>query len=80
MFGRIMFLLIYLLSGILANLGTFAFANAPVSLGASGAICGLYGAYTYYYLANRKRLGSLTQYGKSYYSSIHLFLTPHIQY
>eukprot|EP01040_Poterioochromonas_malhamensis_P002991 gene2994-3178_t len=61
MFGRIIFLLIFIFSGILANLGTFAFENAPISLGASGAICGLYGAYTYYYWVNRQRLGELSQ-------------------
>ncbi len=59
------FLLIYFFSGILANVGTFAFSNAPASLGPSGAICGLIGAGTYYYLVNRKRLGEVAEYGKT---------------
>lgn len=45
-FGHIRFLIIYLLSGILGNLASFAFgSDASVSAGASTALFGLFGAF-----------------------------------
>lgn len=45
-FGHIRFLMIYILSGILGNLASFAFgSDASVSAGASTALFGLFGAF-----------------------------------
>ena len=58
-FGRIKFLIIYLLAGIAGNLltvGVDLFTGSfPVSAGASGAICGLLGAMTILAIDKRTR-------------------------
>ena len=46
MFGRVKFILIYLVAGTLGNVASFAFCPS-VSVGASGAIFGLLGALLY---------------------------------
>lgn len=46
LFGRVKFILIYLLAGILGNVASFAFSSTN-SVGASGAIFGLLGALLY---------------------------------
>jgi len=46
LFGRVKFLVIYLIAGILGNVASFAFSPA-ISVGASGSIFGLLGALFY---------------------------------
>jgi len=46
LFGRVKFLAIYLIAGILGNIASFAFSPA-ISVGASGSIFGLLGALFY---------------------------------
>ncbi len=55
MLGTPRFLAVFLGSGLLANLATYMFDISPLSLGASGCICGLIGAYAAYGLKNRKQ-------------------------
>lgn len=45
--GRFKFMLLYLISGIAGNLLTYAFDSPALSLGASGAIFGVFGAFLY---------------------------------
>lgn len=52
-FGHIRFVLIYLLTGVASALASFAFAPQEVSVGASGAIFGLVGAYSIFILVHR---------------------------
>lgn len=47
-FGKVKYLLIYLLSGITSSLLSSLFLKSSVSLGASGAIFGLLGAFLYF--------------------------------
>lgn len=53
-FGHLRFLLIYLLTGIISTLASFVFAPQEVSVGASGAVFGLVGAYSAFILAHRQ--------------------------
>jgi rhomboid protease GluP len=52
-FGHLRFVLIYLLAGVWSILASFVFAPQVVSVGASGAIFGLVGAYSAFILAHR---------------------------
>lgn len=52
-FGHTRFVLIYLLTGICGNLASFVFAPTEISIGASGAIFGLVGAYCIFILVHR---------------------------
>lgn len=52
-FGHTRFVFIYLLTGIASALASFVFAPQEVSVGASGAIFGLVGAYSVFILAHR---------------------------
>ncbi|WP_214684025.1 rhomboid family intramembrane serine protease [Exiguobacterium sp. s155] len=52
MYGSIRFLIIYLLSGVLATSASFAFSES-ISAGASGALFGLVGALLYFGLRDR---------------------------
>ncbi|HEY0752670.1 MAG TPA: rhomboid family intramembrane serine protease [Ktedonobacteraceae bacterium] len=52
-FGHTRFLFIYLLTGIISTLSSFVFAPQEVSIGASGAIFGLVGAYSAFILIHR---------------------------
>src|SRR5713101_1314266 len=55
-FGHIRFLLIYLVTGVLSVTASFYFAPQEISVGASGAIFGLVGAYSIFVLAHRRAL------------------------
>ncbi len=52
--GPARFVLIYLLTGIISIIASFYFAPAVVSVGASGAIFGLVGAYSIFVLVHRR--------------------------
>lgn len=58
-FGRIKYLIIYLGSGIIASLMSLTFLNGAGSLGASGAIFGLFGSLLYFGYHYRLYLGSI---------------------
>lgn len=53
-FGHLRFVLIYLLTGIISTLASFVFASQEISIGASGAIFGLVGAYSAFILVHRQ--------------------------
>lgn len=53
LFGRTGFALIYLLSGLLGNVASLWWKQGPVSVGASGAIFGVYGALLAYLSVQR---------------------------
>ncbi|HXF63600.1 MAG TPA: rhomboid family intramembrane serine protease [Caldilineaceae bacterium] len=55
-FGHLRFLVIYLLGGLFGSLASYAFSPAP-SAGASGAIFGLAGATTIYFMRYRENFG-----------------------
>ncbi len=52
--GHARFLLIYLVTGIISVIASFHFAPQEISVGASGAIFGLVGAYSIFVLAHRQ--------------------------
>ena len=58
-FGKWKFLLIYLLSGIAGNLLSIGFNSEVVSVGASDAIFGLFGALLYFGYTYRGYIGSI---------------------
>ena len=53
-FGHLRFLLIYLVTGVISVIASFYFAPQDISVGASGAIFGLVGAYSIFVLVHRK--------------------------
>ncbi|HOB45869.1 MAG TPA: rhomboid family intramembrane serine protease [Zoogloea sp.] len=53
LFGRVGFLVIYVAAGLLGNLASLWWKPGPVSVGASGAIFGVYGALLSYLLLQR---------------------------
>lgn len=53
-FGHLRFVLIYVLTGIISTLASFVFAPQEISVGASGAIFGLVGAYSVFILVHRQ--------------------------
>ncbi len=53
-FGHLRFLLIYLVTGVISVIASFYFAPQEISVGASGAIFGLVGAYSVFVLVHRK--------------------------
>lgn len=53
-FGHVRFILIYLLTGIFSILASLVFAPLEISVGASGAIFGLVGAYSAFILIHRE--------------------------
>jgi membrane associated rhomboid family serine protease len=53
-FGHLRFLLIYLVTGIISIIASFYFAPQEISVGASGAIFGLVGAYSLFVFIHRK--------------------------
>jgi rhomboid protease GluP len=55
-FGHRRFLIVYLLSGVAGVIASFILSRNP-SLGASGAIFGLLGAFTVYFFSNRNKFG-----------------------
>jgi rhomboid protease GluP len=62
MLGTKKFLIVYFISGILGNIASFIFSPSD-SLGASGAIMGIGGAFIYIWLTNRRAFsGSARQY------------------
>ena len=52
--GHLRFLLIYLVTGVIGVIASFYFAPQEISVGASGAIFGLVGAYSLFVLAHRR--------------------------
>ncbi len=52
--GHLRFLLIYLLTGIISIIASFYFMPQEISVGASGAIFGLVGAYSLFVLRHRR--------------------------
>lgn len=52
--GHLRFLLIYFLTGIISIIASFYFAPQEISVGASGAIFGLVGAYSIFVLIHRR--------------------------
>lgn len=56
-FGHVRFLAIYLIAGLFGSLASYAFSPVP-SAGASGAIFGLAGATTVYFLRYRENFGA----------------------
>jgi rhomboid protease GluP len=56
LFGHGRFLLIYLLSGVISCVASFLFSPDTISIGASGAILGLVGAYGAFILAHRRAM------------------------
>jgi membrane associated rhomboid family serine protease len=73
-FGRFRFLCIYVLSGIAGVILSLAFTNAD-SLGASGAIFGLIGAWGVFLLVHRKLLGPA---GRSALSNVLIILVLNV--
>lgn len=75
--GKVRFLLIYLLSGIMGNIVSMyhnaATGNYVVSAGASGAIFGLMGGLIYVVIANRGRLGRLSARGLLFMAALSLY-------
>lgn len=53
-FGHLRFLLIFLLTGVISVIASFSFMPQEVSVGASGAIFGIVGAYSVFVLVHRK--------------------------
>jgi membrane associated rhomboid family serine protease len=53
-FGHVRFLLIYLVTGVISVIASFYFAPQEVSVGASGAIFGLVGAYSVFVFVHRR--------------------------
>lgn len=56
LFGRGRFLAIYLVAGVISTVTSLIFSPS-LSVGASGAIFGLFGAFVYFAIANRRRIG-----------------------
>ncbi|HEY7414207.1 MAG TPA: rhomboid family intramembrane serine protease, partial [Ktedonobacteraceae bacterium] len=54
MMGPLRFLFIYLVTGIIASIASFHFSPQDISVGASGAIFGLVGAYSIFIVAHRR--------------------------
>lgn len=54
LFGHLRFLLAYLLTGVISIIASFSFAPQDISVGASGAIFGLVGAYSIFILMHRR--------------------------
>jgi rhomboid protease GluP len=54
MVGHLRFLFLYLITGILSSIASFYFAPQAISIGASGAIFGLVGAYSAFVLVHRR--------------------------
>ena len=71
MFGTRRFLMLYFGSGVFSNACTFAGGRSPYSLGASGCIFGLVGAFAAFYYKNRKTLGSVSTAGDLTYTTTH---------
>jgi membrane associated rhomboid family serine protease len=53
-FGHLRFLLIYLVTGVISIIASFYFESQEISVGASGAIFGLVGAYSMFVLVHRR--------------------------
>lgn len=62
-FGRDSFLVIYLLSGVIANFGTYLLHTSPMSVGASGCLFGVIGAFAMYFFRNQSILGRQAEMG-----------------
>ena len=54
LFGHTRFLLIYLVTGVISVIASFYFAPQEISVGASGAIFGVVGAYSVFVLMHRR--------------------------
>ena len=58
LFGHLRFLLIYLVTGVISVIASFYFAPQEVSVGASGAIFGVVGAYSVFIVMHRRAFSS----------------------
>lgn len=56
-YGKVKYLVIYLLSAIAASIFSYIFGPQSVSIGASGAIFGLFGAMLIFGIKHRKQMG-----------------------
>lgn len=56
-YGKLKFIIIYLIAGVFGTLGSFVFSNS-IAVGASGAIFGLMGAYLYLYVSKPNAFNS----------------------
>ena len=56
-YGKVKYLVIYLLSAIVASIFSYIFGPQSVSVGASGAIFGLFGAMLIFGIKHRKQMG-----------------------
>jgi rhomboid protease GluP len=54
--GHLRYLLVYSITGIISILASFYFMPQELSVGASGAIFGLVGAYSFFMVSHRKAL------------------------
>ena len=81
-FGRVKYVLYYLFTGILAGATSLAFsAPGTVSVGASGAICGIMGALFVFSLVKRVTVRGLDSFALALYVAVSLasgFLTEHV--
>lgn len=59
-YGTVRFLVVYFLGGLAGSVASYAFSASP-SVGASGAIFGLFGALSAFYFVSRKVLGDLAR-------------------
>ena len=73
-FGARNFVALYLAAGVIGNVGSFV-AGANLSVGASGAVFGIFGAFGVYLLLNRRLLG---QVGRQQLTSIGVIVAINI--
>ncbi|GGA38228.1 rhomboid family intramembrane serine protease [Kroppenstedtia guangzhouensis] len=81
LFGRLRFIILYLLTGIMGNLATVYLGEVGISAGASGAIYGLLGVYVYLFWFRRGSMDPETGKGLLALVAINLvisLLTPTI--
>ena len=60
-YGHIMFLAIYVLSGLAGSVTSYVFNSISIGVGASGAVFGVLGALAAFFLVHRRTFGSIAQ-------------------